>query len=210
MTEHILETRDLEFNNVLSYGNLKIPRGKATFLVGESGRGKSTLLKLFNASLSPSRGELYYEGQKLEELDTIALRKEVLLISQNVFLFDTTIRENFRSFYEYREWELPSADRMEEFLRLCCLRLPLDRDCTTMSGGERQRVYMAIYLSFAPKVLMLDEPTSALDSRNGHDVLANILSYCREHAITPVVVSHDQELTREFAENIIQVGRRDK
>lgn len=210
MEKPIFETRELQFNNMLNYDDLVIPAEKATFITGESGKGKSTLLKLFNGTLSPSKGIINYAGQNLQELDTVSLRKEVSLISQNVFLFDSSIKENFQSFYEYREETTPSTDIMEEFLRICCLPLQLDKDCTTMSGGERQRLYMAIYLSFIPRVVMLDEPTSALDSRNSDDVIENIIMFCRKMRITPILVSHDKELTEKFGENIIEVGRRGK
>ena len=69
-----------------------------------------------------------------------------------------------------------------------------------MSGGERQRVYIGIFLSFNPKVLMLDEPTSALDDENSEIVIKNVLDYCKDQGITVIVVSHDKQLTDKFAE----------
>ncbi|MGE4282797.1 MAG: ATP-binding cassette domain-containing protein [Clostridia bacterium] len=203
----IFKTRDLQFNNMIDYCDIAIHEYKATFITGESGTGKSTLLKLFNGTLSQSNGEIFYSGKSIQEADTILLRKEVSLISQGIFLFDASIKENFEMFYEYREEAPPTDDEINEFLRICCIFFPLDKDCTTMSGGERQRIYMAIYLSFIPKVIMLDEPTSALDTKNSHDVIENILLFCKKNHITAIVVSHDKELTKRFAEDIIEIRK---
>ena len=65
-------------------------------------------------------------------------------------------------------------------------------DIYAMSGGEKQRVYIAIYLSFRPEIIMLDEPTSALDSRNTIDVIENIISFCRGNSSTVIIVSHER------------------
>ena len=209
MEELILRTSGLCFNEMIHYPDIKIYKNKVTFIVGESGSGKSTLLKLFNGTLTQSKGEIFYCGNNQMEINTIELRKEVCLISQSVFLFDKTIKENFEQFYEYRTLELPPDNILKEYLDICCVHFDLDKDCTTMSGGERQRVYMAIYLSFMPKVLMLDEPTSALDNQNSYDVINNIMSFCKEKSISLIVVSHDNDLTEKFAEERIILKKGD-
>lgn len=208
MEEVILETKDLYFNNMINYKNMKISKGKVTFITGESGCGKSTLLKLFNGTLTQSKGKIYYNGEDTEKLNSIELRKEISLISQSVFLFDASIKENFIKFYEYRGQIVPSDEEIKEFLNICCITFSLDKDCTTMSGGEKQRVYIAIYLSFKPEIIMLDEPTSALDNKNTFSVIENILSFCKKNSSTVIIVSHDKELTEKFGENNITLERR--
>lgn len=201
----IFETRNLSFRDTIHYQDIRIVKDKVNFIVGRSGTGKSTLLRLFNGTLTPSAGEIFYAGDSLLEMDTIDLRKEVSLISQSVYLFDSSIRDNFIQFYEYRGMAVPTDEMMLEFLKLSQINFPLDKDCTTMSGGERQRVYIAIFLSFLPKVIMLDEPTSALDKDNGYHVIQNVISFCKEKEITVVVISHDNNLTETFGENIIAI-----
>ena len=207
MEELILETKDLCYNDMITYKNMKISRNKVTFITGESGCGKSTLLKLFNGTLTQSTGKIYYDGKDTGEVDSIMLRKEISLISQNVFLFDVSIKDNFIKFYEYRGQTVPSDEEINNFLNICCITFPLDKDCTTMSGGEKQRVYIAIYLSFGPKIIMLDEPTSALDNKNTFAVIENILSFCKKNNSTVIIVSHDKELTEKFGENNITIER---
>ena len=206
MNNIVFETKNLAFNNQIYYQDIQILKAKANFIVGASGTGKSTLLRLFNGTLSQSSGEIYYQSQNIAEMDTISLRKEVSLISQSVFLFDASIGENFKMFYEYRGQDEPTEETMLEFLNLCQISFPLDKNCTTMSGGERQRVYIAIFLSFLPKVIMLDEPTSALDKENGYNVIHNIINFCKSKDIAVIIISHDSHLTETFGENIIHIG----
>lgn len=206
MENIILRTKGLSFLDKIKYKDLQIPKKKVSFIIGKSGSGKSTLLRLFNGVLTASSGEIWYNKKNIQEIDTIELRKEVSLISQSVYLFDTDIRGNFAEFYQYRNMDLPSDETMEKYLRICSIDFPLDKDCTTMSGGEKQRVYIAIFLSFNPRVLMLDEPTSALDKENSQNVVKNVLEFCKKQGITVIVVSHDNNLTETFADNIIQIG----
>lgn len=208
--ENIIETKHLSFQDMLHYQDIIIIKGKVNFIVGSSGTGKSTLLRLFNGTYSPSEGSIIYLGTDIAEMDTIELRKEVLLISQSVYLFDASIRDNFKEFYEYRGMEVPENQRMQEYLKICNISFPLDHDCTSMSGGERQRVYIAIFLSFLPKVIMLDEPTSALDKENSQQVMNNVINFCKEHEITVIIVSHDPQITETFADNVITITRREK
>lgn len=206
MNNIAFETKDLVFNNQINYKDVQILKDMVNFIVGASGTGKSTLLRLFNVTLSPSSGEIYYQSQNIIEMDTVELRKEVSLISQSVFLFNTSIGENFKLFYEFRGMNEPTDETMLKFLKLCQISFSLDKDCTTMSGGEKQRVYIAIFLSFLPKVIMLDEPTSALDKDNGYNVIHNVINFCKSEDITVIIISHDSQLTETFGENIIHIG----
>jgi putative ABC transport system ATP-binding protein len=203
MQDSIIETDNLSFQNFIQYKNIQIHKSRANFIVGKSGSGKSTLLRMFNQTLLPSGGTIYYNGKDISQWDTIELRKEVILISQSLFLFDGTIKDNFDTFYDYRELSHLPEDTIKEFLKLCCIDFPLDKDCLTMSGGEKQRIYIAIFLSFLPKVIMLDEPTSALDQTNSFGVIENILNFCKEKNITSIIVSHDSKITDAFADNLI-------
>lgn len=206
----IIECKKLNFQNRIHYPPIEIERDRITFICGESGCGKSTLLKLFNATVSPSEGEIVYDGRPLDSMDSVALRKEVLLVSQNVFLFDGTVEENFRQYYAYRELPPLSPEQMRKYLSICCADFDLSANCVTMSGGERQRVFIAICLSLKPKVLMLDEPTSALDEATAGQFFSNLRDFCGENAITLLVVSHDKSLAARFADTVIPLEKEAK
>lgn len=197
----------VNFGNFLDYPDLTIASGQVTFLYGCSGSGKSTLLRLLNGTVSPQKGEITFDGHSIEDFDTVELRKKLMLVSQTVYLFDSTIRENFEEFYRYRELPAPGDDEIRSWLSLCCADFPLDMHCTSMSGGERHRVYIAIYLSFQPNVIMLDEPTSALDAKTAVRLMENLVSHCKENYRTMVVVSHDRSLAERFADKMILLER---
>ena len=206
--EDILFVSNVEFSEMLEYQNIGIPINKTTFICGESGSGKSSLLKMLNGTVSPTRGDIFYNNKNIKNLDMLVLRKEVLLVAQSVYLFDGSIEENFPKFYEFRKQELISNEEMRKFLKVCCVGFELDSKCETMSGGEKQRVFIAICLSFMPKVIMLDEPTSALDETTSNCFFENIKSFSIENNITLVVVSHNRTLMEKYADNIIEIGRR--
>lgn len=199
----VLSTENACFANMLSYPAVAVNEGRVTFIQGKSGCGKSTLLHLFNGTLSPDTGRVLYDGQDIASLDTIVLRRAVLLAGQAVYLFSGTIAENFAAFYASRDLPAPDDAAMRRCLAVCCAPFDLDAKCDTMSGGERQRVYLAVFLSFCPRVLMLDEPTSALDDATAHMLLQNLREHCTQHKITLVCVSHDASLAQKFADEVV-------
>ena len=203
----IISLSQVVFHSMIRYPDIKIPKGKTTFIHGPSGCGKSTLLKLINGTISPDSGEIVFNGNNIDDIDTIKLRRDILLVSQSVFLFSSTIEENFKKYYEYRDQETPSKEHMEKFLQICRAEFPLETRCETMSGGERQRVYIAIFLSFMPEVLMLDEPTSALDNTSSDIIMSNIKNFSDDNDMTTIVVSHYLPLAQKYGDNIIALER---
>lgn len=201
----LFSLKNVTFKNLIHYSSLTIHENKTTFICGKSGSGKSTLLKLLNATISPEEGEILYQGKSINEYDTIALRRDVMLVAQSVYLFDTTIRNNFEEFYSYRGLLTPSEEVMNLFLNICLSDFPLTNNCRDMSGGERQRIYIAICLSFHPKVLMLDEPTSALDEATAVSLLQNLKQYCNEHGITLIAITHDKALAKSYGDEYISL-----
>lgn len=202
---NVFSVRNLIFREVIKYPDIDIEEGKITFIFGKSGSGKSSFLKMLNATISPSSGDIYYNGKNITDLDSVTLRKEAILVSQTVFLFEGSIEDNFKKYYEYRESPVPSKEEIERYLKICCADFDLNSRCETMSGGERQRIFISICLSFLPKVLMLDEPTSALDSSIALRLFLNLQEFCKDKGITFIVVSHDKGLAEKFADKIINL-----
>lgn len=201
----LFKATNIFYKSNLTYDNIAIEKGKVSFIVGESGSGKSTFLKLLNNAISAESGSLLYNGKAIEEYDPIELRREVSLISQDSFLFDGTILDNFKAFYELRELPMLKDEDVKFFTELCSVNVPLNQLTSTLSGGERQRVYISIFLSFCPKVILLDEPTSALDEANSLRIMKNIINFCKDKGIEIVVVSHDKKIVDSFCENKIEI-----
>ena len=204
----LLQTENLIFGNLIHYGNISIPAGKVTFITGESGSGKSTLFKLFNGVVSPSSGAVLYRGQDIKNLDPVLHRQQVLLVSQEPFLFPGSIRDNFNAFHGCRACAAPTDAEIRSYLSLCHMDFPPDSETQTLSGGEKQRLYLAVFLSFLPKVLLLDEPTAALDEATGRAVLGGAVHFCREHGMELLVISHSREMAAAFSENTLALDRK--
>jgi putative ABC transport system ATP-binding protein len=205
--EKILVAEALQFLELLRYPTVEIPAGRMTFLRGESGSGKSTLLRLLNATILPTAGQIWFHGRNIRTLDPIAYRRQVLLVPQEVFLLDGTVRENFQWYHEMRQTPAPTEAEMTAALERCCLPISLESRCATLSGGERQRVFLSIFLTFSPEVLLLDEPTAALDEATAMQLLENLKTYCAHRDITAVVVCHSNRQAERFADQTIWLER---
>lgn len=202
----ILSAENVVFQGRIHYPSIEIEQGKATFLQGPSGCGKSTLLHLFNATLPLTQGKIEYKQQDISQLDKIQLRREILLASQQLYLFPGTILENFQQYHQYRDSTLPPTADLEHYLNLCCVPFSLDHAIDKLSGGEKQRVFLAIALSLQPTILMLDEPTSALDEKTANQIMQNLKRACLPQS-TLIVISHDQALTQHYADQIIYLHK---
>jgi putative ABC transport system ATP-binding protein len=131
-------------------------------IVGPSGSGKSSLLRLLNRLDEPDGGSVYLEGRDYRSIPPRELRQQIGMVLQQPYLFPGTIADNIR-FGPQQRGESISAEQIENLLRQVGLSGYGEREVSTLSGGEAQRVSVARTLANAPKILLLDEPTSALD-----------------------------------------------
>ncbi|MDU4731840.1 ABC transporter ATP-binding protein [Finegoldia magna] len=199
----------LRFENVKfikEYDDFTINKNEIVFIVGKSGSGKSTLLKLINNTLQMKSGSIFYKDTNILNIKPVELRRNIMMTSQENFLFDKTIKENFHEFYKLRDLENLTDDEIVKFLKIADFDVDVNLDVEKLSGGEKQRVFLAIALSMKPAVLLLDEPTSALDSNTAFNMMKNIVDYCKHNDITLVVVSHARNLVDEFADKTIDLG----
>lgn len=202
----VLETSNgLNFLDLIKYPKIQIKEEAFTFITGKSGCGKSTYLRMLNGTVLPKDGEIIYRGDKVTELDKIEFRRKVMLVPQEVFLFEGTILENFNFYYKSREQEPLDEKQIKNFLHICCADFSLDTQCSSLSGGEKQRVFLSIFISFLPDVLLLDEPTSALDGETSNNFMLNIKEFCKKNHISIVCICHNNELVNKFADEVIRL-----
>ena len=191
---------------VLSHVSFRIAAGETVALVGRSGAGKSTALKLINRMLEPARGRVLVDGRDTRTWETTALRRRTGYMLQEVGLFPhMTVARNVGVVPTLMRWE-PSriADRTQELLDL--VGLPPQafgaRWPDQLSGGQRQRVGVARALAADPPVLLMDEPFGALDPVTRgelHTVVRRIQTIVRK---TIVLVTHDMREAFALADRI--------
>ncbi|MDE8339560.1 ATP-binding cassette domain-containing protein [Erysipelothrix rhusiopathiae] len=202
----MIELININFKDILHYPTIRIVEGETTFITGPSGSGKSTLLKLINGTVDPKDGIISLDGVKIEDYNRIELRRDYILCDQSVFLYDQSVRDNFHSFYNLREESLLTDSQIKNFLELSCSSAHLDDSVISMSGGERQRIYIALCLSLARKAIMFDEPTSALDDVTADTLLKNIKTYCIQNHLDLIIVSHNSALSEKYADNLVIIS----
>jgi osmoprotectant transport system ATP-binding protein len=174
--------------------NLKIPRGETIVLLGRSGSGKTTTLRLINDLLRPTAGELYVEGKLTREWDIIRLRRSIGYVIQEIGLFPHfTVARNIGTVPKIEGWSAERIQsRVEELMRLAGLEAQIaDRYPHELSGGQRQRVGVARALAADPPILLMDEPFGALDPITRNELQREFLRLQKQLRKTVVFVTHD-------------------
>lgn len=183
--------------------SLSIKEGEHLTITGPSGSGKSSLLKLLAALVSPSSGLLFYQGQDLGELDPVAYRREVSYCFQQPVLFGQTVRDNVAFPFEIRQIPFDQERVLTALARLDLGPEFLDKPIKDLSGGEKQRVALVRNLLFEPKVLLLDEVSSGLDEKT-KILLRTFLKDLHQEGVTLIEVTHDQQEI-EAAERLVTI-----
>ncbi|MDA7977937.1 MAG: ABC transporter ATP-binding protein [Pirellulales bacterium] len=191
---------------------LSIPRGQTLVVIGESGCGKTVLLKSIIGLVCPSEGHVRYDGRdlaKLTDAEMTRLRQNFGFVFQNAALFDSlTIGQNIA--FPIKQHHLAPQDEIRDIVRKLLAEVGLSEDVAgkkpaQLSGGMRKRVGLARALAMDPEVILYDEPTTGLDPIMT-DVIAELILRTKENEqITSVVVTHDMHAARKVADRIVML-----
>lgn len=200
-----ITTRDLVALHTIHYPDIQITQGQTVFIKGPSGCGKTTLFHLLNGTLTPTGGSVFFHGDDIATMNPLTLRRKILLVNQQAFLFPGTIADNFKAYHAYRHTPTPGPKDQRHFLQLAQVEFLPTTEVAHLSGGEQQRVFNAIMLSMDAEVFLWDEPTAALDSEAAHAFMTAIKRHAQNHNLTNLIITHDDVLPDVFGDAHIEL-----
>lgn len=196
---------------VLDGVNLTLREGETTVIIGESGAGKSVILKHIVRLLAPDRGEVYYRERRIDNLperELADLRRQFGFLFQLSALFDSmTVADNVA--FPLRE---QGGRRRKEIDALVAQRLAMvgldgiqSKWPAELSGGQKKRVALARAIACEPELILYDEPTTGLDPPRADEINELIIKLKKELHVTSVVVTHDMASARKVADRILML-----
>ncbi|MFC6786554.1 amino acid ABC transporter ATP-binding protein [Halobaculum halobium] len=203
---------------VVDDASLSVDPGEVVAIIGPSGVGKTTLLRMLALSLEPDAGTVELDGDAVWDADEerrLALRRRVGMVFQEASLFDASVARNVEYGLRVRRgWDDRLRDGLravlgsngtpaavEEALDVVGLDDKLGQEAESLSGGEAQRVSFARALAYDPTYLLLDEPTSDLDPRNT-GLIEEAIAEARDRGIGVVVATHDMHQAERVADRV--------
>ena len=194
---------------VLKGVSLEVKKGEVLVIIGPSGSGKSTILRCINLLEEPTKGDIYIEGEKINDkkADINKIRQKVGMVFQHFNLFPnmTAIANITLAPVKVKKMDKKDAEDIAiKLLKKVGLEDKRDSYPVKLSGGQKQRLAIARALAMQPDVMLFDEPTSALDPEMVKEVL-NVMKELANEGMTMIVVTHEMGFAREVADRVIFV-----
>lgn len=203
----MFEFKDVKFKDILDIPALSIQKEQVTTLVGPSGSGKTTVLRMLNKMLSPTEGRILFQNTDLIQLNSVAHRRKVTMLSQNPAVFEGTVKDNLNVGLIFQKRDLPQDNVLRDILEKVKLQKSLDSPVQSFSGGEKQRLALGRVMLLKPDVYLLDEPSSALDEDTAQLIISMLVDYVRQEQKTLVMVTHAKTIAERYSDAVIEVTR---
>jgi D-methionine transport system ATP-binding protein len=190
---------------ILTDISFEVFQGDRIAIIGPSGAGKTSLLRLLNRLTEPTGGRIYLENQDYQKIPVLQLRRQVMLVAQEPKLLGMTVQQALG--YPLTLQQLPQRqiqERLDAYREQ--LHIPedwLERTELQLSVGQRQLVAIARALVTQPKILLLDEPTSALDAGTASHVLNVLADLTQKDRMTIVMVNHQLDMAHRFCTRVL-------
>ncbi|NBJ69934.1 ATP-binding cassette domain-containing protein [Roseburia sp. 1XD42-34] len=197
---------NVKVNEIIEVSQLEIPANQIVCIIGKSGSGKSTFLRLLNHLDSPDEGTIFYRGNDIQQLDPIELRRSITMVPQTPVMFPGTIKDNLQ--IGQRLSGLSTADEvtLQQALKRVSLHKSLDTPANDLSGGEKQRLALARATLLDADVFLLDEPSSALDSDTADEVIDAFIDFIKSENKSLIMITHDLGLAERVADVTIEMN----
>jgi phospholipid/cholesterol/gamma-HCH transport system ATP-binding protein len=198
-------TKAFEEDVILDRVSFKIGRGETKIILGASGSGKSTILKLLLGLIRPDEGQILFDGEdiaKMRERDLVPVRRRIGMVFQEGALFDSlSVRENvgYRLFEESNLSEEEIEVIVGQILGFVGLEDAIDKMPSELSGGMKRRVGIARALVCSPRVILYDEPTAGLDPITKRTIVDLMVKLRDLEGVTSVFVTHDLQAAGTLA-----------
>lgn len=199
-------TKSFKDNKVLSDISLTIEDGELVAIIGSSGCGKTTTLKMINRLIRPTKGKIFIDGKDIEEMNKVEMRRSIGYVIQQSGLFPhMTVRENIELIQKLEKKDSAQIKaNTEHLMEMVGLDVDeyLDRYPNDLSGGQQQRVGVARALANNPKIILMDEPFSALDPMTRVSLQDELIALHEKVDSTIVFVTHDMDEAIKIADKI--------
>jgi len=189
-------------NEVLTDLCFDLAPGDALAVVGPSGTGKTTFLRMLKRQITPTLGKIIINGKNYQEINSESYLRRVSMLTQDVFAFDASIRENIRFGTDI------SNERVEALAKFCALGdIDLDDNARELSGGEKQRMGLARALACDHDILVLDEPTSDLDPATEAQIVENLRTLQKQKGTMLIVVTHSDYVLKNLCNKVLPLSK---
>ena len=177
--------------DTLKIDSLEIERGETLAVVGPNGAGKSTFLLTLARLLKPARGDILYQGKRLNEWNDLEYRRRIAFVFQDPLLMDLSVEENIALGLKFRGVSKEERlARANQWMKLLSIDSLAKRRAGQLSGGEAQRVSLARAFVLDPELLLMDEPFSAVDPPTRAQLLKDLSALLSQERRTTIFVTH--------------------